>query len=308
MLTILTGGTGGAKLIEGFAAEIDPAELTIICNTGDDCVFHGLHVSPDLDTITYTLAGISDSAKGWGIKDESFTVLEQLQRLGEHTWFKLGDKDLATHIIRSRLFNEGFQLARVTCELCDRLGVSAKILPMSNERVETRVRTADGEISFQEYFVRERWSKQVTSIRFQGAEQSRPTPGVLEAIREAPAVVVCPSNPITSVGPILAVPGIRAALTETQATVVALSPIIGASAISGPAHKLMVAAGFEPSAFGVAQAYADFVDIFVIATEDERMKSRIESLGIATVLTDIVMSDRDGKSRVAREVLALLEK
>jgi LPPG:FO 2-phospho-L-lactate transferase len=179
---------------------------------------------------------------------------------------------------------------------------------MSNERVETRVRTADGEISFQEYFVRERWSKQVTSIRFQGAEQSRPTPGVLEAIREAPAVVVCPSNPITSVGPILAVPGIRAALTETQATVVALSPIIGASAISGPAHKLMVAAGFEPSAFGVAQAYADFVDIFVIATEDERMKSRIESLGIATVLTDIVMSDRDGKSRVAREVLALLEK
>lgn len=308
MLTILTGGTGGAKLIEGIAAEIDAAELTIICNTGDDCLFHGLHVSPDLDTITYTLAGISDSTKGWGIKDESFTVLGQLRWLGEPTWFKLGDKDLATHIMRSRLFNEGFQLARITGEICARLGITATILPMSDERVETRVRTPDGEISFQEYFVRERWSQQVTSIRFEGVERSRPAPGVLEAIRQASAVVVCPSNPVTSIGPILAVPGIRAALTDTKATVVGLSPIIGASAISGPAHKLMVAAEFEPSAFGVAQAYADFLDIFVIATEDERMKSRIESLGITTVLSDIVMSDLDGKRRVARELLALLEK
>jgi LPPG:FO 2-phospho-L-lactate transferase len=308
MLTILTGGTGGAKLIEGLAAEIDPAELTVICNTGDDCVFHGLYVSPDLDTITYTLAGINDSAKGWGIKDESFTVLEQLRRLGEPTWFKLGDKDLATHITRSRLFKEGFQLARITGEICARLGVSAKILPMSDERVETRVRTPEGEISFQEYFVRERWSKQVTSIRFEGVERSRPAPGVIEAIRQASAVVVCPSNPVTSIGPILAVPGIRSALVESQAIVVGISPIIGGSAISGPAHKLMAAAGLEPSAFGVAQAYADFMDIFSIATEDERMKSRIESLGVKTVSTEIVMSDLDDKRRVAREVLALLEK
>jgi LPPG:FO 2-phospho-L-lactate transferase len=308
MLTILTGGTGGAKLIEGFAAEIDPAELTIICNTGDDCVFHGLHVSPDLDTITYTLAGIGDRAKGWGIKDESFTVLEQLRRLGEPTWFKLGDKDFATHIMRSRLFNEGVQLARITGVICARLGITAKILPMSNERVETRVLTPDGEISFQEYFVKERWSKQVTAIRFEGVERSRPAPGVLEAIHQASAVVVCPSNPITSIGPILAVPGIRAALTETKAAVIGLSPIVGVSAISGPAHKLMVAAEFEPTVFGVAQAYADFLDIFVIATEDERMKSRIENLGITTVLTDIVMSDLDRKKRLAREVLALLGK
>jgi LPPG:FO 2-phospho-L-lactate transferase len=308
MLTILTGGSGGAKLIEGLAAEIDPAELTIVCNTADDCVFHGLHVSPDLDTITYTLAGISDSTKGWGIKDESFAVLEQLRRLGESTWFKLGDKDLATHIMRSRLLNEGFPLGRVTGELCNRFGVSAKILPMSDERVETRLCTPDGEISFQEYFVKERWSKPVNSVRFEGAERSRPAPGVLEAIRQAFAVVVCPSNPVTSIGPILAVPGIRAALTDTKATVVALSPIVGASAISGPAHKLMAAAGFEPSAFGVAQAYADFLDLFVIATADERMKSRIGSLGITTVLSDIVMSDRAGKRRLAREVLALLEK
>ncbi len=307
MLTILTGGTGGAKLIEGLAAEIDPAELTIICNTGDDCVFHGLHISPDLDTITYTVAGISDSAKGWGIKDETFTVLEQLRRLGEPTWFKLGDKDLATHIMRSRLLNEGFPLSRITRELCDRLRVAAKILPMSDERVETRLRTRDGDLSFQEYFVRERWSIPVTSIRFEGAEQSRPAPWVLEAIRQASAVVVCPSNPVTSIGPILAVPGVRAGLTETAATVIGLSPIVGASAISGPAHKLMVAAGFEPSALGVAQAYADFLDIFVIAAEDERVKSRLEALGVRTVLTDIVMSNLEDKKRLAREVLALLE-
>ena len=308
MLTILTGGTGGAKLVEGLAAEIDPAEMTIVCNTADDCVFHGLHVSPDVDTITYTLAGISDSAKGWGIKDETFAVLEQLRRLGEPTWFKLGDKDLATHMLRSRLMHEGFRLAHITGELCDRLGVSAKVLPMSDDRVETRVRTPEGDISFQEYFVKERWSKPVVSVRFEGAEQSRPAPGVLEAIRQASAIVVCPSNPVTSIGPILAVPGIRAALTEIQTRVVAVSPIVGDSAISGPAHKLMVAAGFEPSAFGIAQAYADFLDILVIANEDEPLKSRVEKLGVKTVLTDILMSDHASKRRLARAVVALLKK
>ncbi len=307
MLTILTGGTGGAKLIQGLAAKLDPRKLTILCNTADDGVFHGLYVAPDLDTITYTLAGISDGAKGWGIQEDTFTVLEQLRRLGEPAWFNLGDKDFATHILRSRLLNEGASLTRITGELCVRLGVSAKILPMSDERVETRIHTPDGEISFQEYFVRERWSKPVISVRFEGADRCRPAPGVLEAIREASAVVVCPSNPVTSIGPILAVPGIRAALSETTATVVAVSPMIGASAISGPAHKLMVTAGFEPSALGVAQAYADFLDIFVIAAEDEGVKSRIEALGIRAVLGDIVMSNLEGKKRLAREVLALLE-
>jgi LPPG:FO 2-phospho-L-lactate transferase len=308
MLTILTGGTGGAKLIEGLAAEIDPAELTIVCNTADDSIFHGLHVSPDLDTITYTLAGMADSAKGWGIKNESFTVLEQLAWLGEPTWFKLGDKDFATHILRSRLLKEGLQLGAVTRELCRRLGVAAKILPMSDDTVATRICTPDGEISFQEYFVRESWAKPVTSVRFEGAEQSRPAPGVLEAIRQASAVVVCPSNPITSIGPILAVPGVRLALSETKAPVIAVTPIIGAAAISGPAHKLMAAAGLEPSAFGVAKAYAGFLDTFVMATEDERLRSRIESLGVGTFATDILMSDLDGKRRVARAVVALLEK
>jgi LPPG:FO 2-phospho-L-lactate transferase len=179
---------------------------------------------------------------------------------------------------------------------------------MSDDPVETRVRTPDGEISFQEYFVKERWSKAVTSVRFEGAERSRPAPGVLEAIRQAAVVVVCPSNPVTSIGPILAVPGIRAALTETKAPVIAVSPIIGAVAISGPAHKLMAAAGLESSAFGVAQAYAGFLDTLIMATEDERIKGRIEGLGIETFLTDILMSDIDGRRRVARAVMALLEK
>ncbi len=308
MLTVLTGGTGGAKLIEGLAAEIGQAELTIICNTADDCIFHGLHVSPDLDTITYTLAGINDGAKGWGIKDESFTVLEQLGRLGEPTWFSLGDKDLATHILRSRLLGEGLQLSRVTSEVSHRFGVSAKILPMSDHRVETRVCTPEGEIGFQEYFVQQRWSKPVISVRFEGAERSRPAPGVLDAIRQTPAVVICPSNPVTSIGPILAVPGVRDALVESNATVLALSPIVGSSAISGPAHKLMMAAGFESSAFGVAQAYADFLDFILIAAEDRNIKSRIEGLGVATVLTDVVMSNFDGKRRLAREIMALLGK
>jgi LPPG:FO 2-phospho-L-lactate transferase len=308
MLTILTGGTGGAKLIEGLAAEIDFAALTIICNTADDCVFHGLHVSPDLDTITYTLAGIADSVKGWGIGDESFTVLEQLANLGESTWFKLGDKDFATHILRSRLLQEGFRLAHVTGEICRRLGVPAKILPMSDDRVATRVGTPDGEISFQEYFVRDGWSKPVTYIRLEGAEQSYPAPGVLEAILTASAVLVCPSNPVTSIGPILAVPGIRSALSETKARVIAVSPIIGDAAISGPAHKLMAAAGLEPSAFGVAKIYAEFLDTFIIAPEDERLISRIESLGVRTSVTDIMMPDLDGKKRLARAVVALLEK
>ncbi len=216
MLVVLTGGTGGAKLIEGLAAEIDPAELTIICNTGDDAVFHGLYVSPDIDTITYTLAGLSDNEKGWGIHGDTFTTLEQLRRFGNDAWFNLGDKDLATHITRTKLLNEGLKLCEVTERIRRQLGVQSRILPMSDERVETRVQTPQGEISFQEFFVKERWAREVNSVRFVGAEQAQPAPGVLDAIHRAQAIVVCPSNPITSIGPILAVPGIRSALKQVQ--------------------------------------------------------------------------------------------
>jgi LPPG:FO 2-phospho-L-lactate transferase len=308
MITFLTGGTGGAKLIEGFAAEVDPAELTIVCNTADDCVFHGLYVSPDLDTIIYTLAGLIDGAKGWGIKDETFTVLEQLERFGAETWFRLGDKDLATHILRSQLLREGFGLSHVTDLIRRRLGIGAMILPMSDDRIETRVLTPDGEISFQEYFVKERWATGVTALRFAGADQSHPAPGVLDALDKATAVIVCPSNPITSIGPILAVPGIRAALTRTKATVAAVSPLIGHAAISGPAHHLMVAAGFEPSSLGVAQAYGDFLDLFLFAAEDRSLQPEFDRMAINARATNITMRVRAEKQRLARELLALLQK
>ncbi|HYJ15783.1 MAG TPA: 2-phospho-L-lactate transferase [Candidatus Limnocylindria bacterium] len=308
MLVVLTGGTGGAKLIEGLAAETDPAELTIICNTGDDAVFHGLHVSPDIDTITYTLAGLSDSKKGWGIHGDTFATLEQLRRLGNDAWFNLGDKDLATHITRTQWLNEGLKLTEVTERIGRQLGVRSHLLPMTNERVETRVLTPQGELSFQEFFVKERWEREVTSVRFVGAEQAHPAPAVLDAIHAAQVIFVCPSNPITSIGPILAVPGIRAALKQTGAPVVGVSPIIGAAAISGPAHRLMVASGFPPSAAGVAGCYADFLDTLLIADEDRSSGPAITAFHITPVCTDIRMGDIAAKRRLARELLALVKK
>jgi LPPG:FO 2-phospho-L-lactate transferase len=308
MIVVLTGGTGGAKLIEGLAAEINPAELTIICNTGDDCVFHGLHISPDIDTITYTLAGLSDSEKGWGIKDDTFVALEQLRRLGNDAWFNLGDKDLATHITRTRLLHEGQTLSEVTDLLRRMLGVRSTILPISDQRIETYVMTPQGEISFQEFFVKERWARAVSAVRFSGAEDSQPAPGVIAAISHAEAIIVCPSNPITSIGPILAVPGIRAALIASSATVVGVSPMIGATAISGPAHKLMAASGWETSALGVARCYADFLDTLMIAHEDRSFMPAIEQLQIKAVTSDIRMPNLTAKRRLARELLALARK
>jgi len=308
MLVVITGGTGGAKLIEGLAAEMDPAQLTVICNTGDDSVFHGLYVAPDIDTITYTLAGLNDGEKGWGIQGDTFTVLEQLRRLGNDAWFNLGDKDFATHITRTRLMAEGLTLSQVTERIRAALGVKATILPMSNERVETRVVTPEGEISFQEFFVKERWSRAVKAVHFAGAERCEPAPGVLNAIRQSTAVVIAPSNPITSIGPILAVSDIRKALRYSVVTVVGVSPIIGGAAISGPAHKLMAAQGLEPTAFGVADGYRDLLNRFVIDSEDRGLRGRIESLGIRVVETSIRMTSLSDKRRLAREVLALIEK
>ena len=308
MIVVLTGGTGGAKLIEGLAAEIDPAELTIICNTGDDCVFHGLHISPDIDTVAYTLAGLIDHAKGWGIKDDTSTTLEQLGRLGADTWFRLGDKDFATHLMRTRLLSESLTLSQVTSHIRRTLGVKAALLPMSDERIETRLKTADEDFSFQEYFVKERWQPEVSKVFYAGVEKSKPAPGVLDAIGSASGIIICPSNPVTSIGPILAVPGIRDALKETSATVVGVSPIIGASAITGPAHKLMAAMGMGTSALGVARAYADFLDVFVVANEDKSLRAEIEELNVRAVTADIRMNSPADKKRLAREVLALVKK
>ena len=306
MLAVLTGGTGGAKLIQGLSLETDPAELVVVCNTGDDFVFHGLHISPDVDTISYTLAGVADTEKGWGIKGDTFAALEWIGKYGGETWFKLGDRDLATHITRTQMLKEGLTLTQATEKIRKALGVSSALLPMSNDKVETRIRTPKGEISFQEYFVRDRWSSEVSGVSYEGAEKSRPAPGVVEAIRKARAVIVCPSNPVTSIGPILAVPGIRAALKETRARVVGVSPIIQGAAVSGPADKLMAAMGMEASAFGVAQAYADFLDLFFYAPEDSDHADRIEALGIKNLVTIIRMDSLDDKKLLARKVLGFV--
>jgi len=306
MLVVLTGGTGGAKLIQGLGLESDPEELCIVCNTGDDFVLHGLNISPDLDTIAYTLAGVADTEKGWGIQGDTFAALEWLGKYGGESWFKLGDRDLATHIARSQLLREGLTLAQVTDRIAKSLGVKARLLPMSNDRVETRIQTPEGEISFQEYFVKRHWSVDVSGVAYAGAEASRPAPGVIEAIRDASGVIVCPSNPVTSIGPILAVPGIRAALEETRAPIMAVSPIIVGAPVSGPADKLMAAAGMDVSSFGVAKAYADFIDFFVLAPEDRDWRTRIEALGVKTVEKPIRMNTLDDKKNLARELLALL--
>ena len=308
MLVALTGGTGGAKLIEGLSHEVDSVELTIVCNTADDFVMHGLNISPDLDTIMYTLAGMSDSAKGWGIQDDTFRVLAQLEKLGAEAWFKLGDRDIATHILRTHLLRAGFKLSDVTERLRNNLGIKARILPMSNDEVETRIETLEGEISFQEYFVKQRWQPEVKRVFYAGVERSRSAPGVLEAIHDAAKIVICPSNPVTSIGPILAIPGVRDALRRATARVVGVSPMIGESAISGPAHKLMAAQGIDPSTLGTAKGYADFLDQLVIDREDEKLRGKIESLGIKVVATPVIMKSLDDKRRLAREVLALFDK
>jgi LPPG:FO 2-phospho-L-lactate transferase len=306
MIVALTGGTGGAKLIRGLAAEIDPADLTIICNTADDAIFHGLHVSPDIDTIVYTLAGLNDEQKGWGVAGESFVALEQLRRLGEEVWFKLGDKDLATHILRTDLLRQGLTLSEVTRRIRTALGVKSEILPMSDDRIETRIVTAGGEISFQEYFVRERWAPEVKQLFFAGIDRSKPSPHVLQAIGKAAGIVICPSNPVTSIGPILAVPGVRRALREARGKIVGVSPMIGRAAISGPAHALMRVNDLEPSVRGLAKGYADLLNALMVDPADQYLEEDIEKLGVKPVSANIRMNSLADKQQLARQVLALL--
>ena len=308
MILALTGGTGGAKLVQGLAAEIDPADLTIICNTADDATFHGLHVSPDIDTIVYTLAGLNDEEKGWGLAGESFVALEQLRRLGQEVWFKLGDKDLATHILRTHLLRQGLTLSEVTRRIRTALAVKSEILPMSDDRIETRIVTANGEMSFQEYFVRERWAPEVKRVFFAGIHQSKPAPHVLQVINNAAGIVICPSNPVTSIAPILALPGVRQALREARGKIVGVSPIIGQAAISGPAHTLMRVNDPEPSVNGVAKGYADLLDALMIDSEDQYFENDIEKLGVKSVSANIRMNSLADKQRLARQVLALFSK
>jgi LPPG:FO 2-phospho-L-lactate transferase len=299
----LAGGTGAAKFLRGLAQAMEPAAMTIVGNTGDDLEVWGLSISPDLDTVTYTLAGVVDEAKGWGVAGDTFHCRAAMAALGRETFFALGDKDLATHVRRTADLRAGRSLSEVTDELRVTLGVASRILPMSDDRVRTRVRTPGGWLDFQEFFVRDRCAPDVIDVAYEGADQARAAPGVIEALHDAELVVVCPSNPISSVGPILAVPGVRAALTETRARVVAVSPILGTLPVSGPAGKMMQAKGLVVSPLGVARAYEGWLDALVIGSQDAALAGPLGARGVTAVVTDILMSGADREVALARAVL-----
>ena len=284
---------------------VDPTRVTAVVNTGDDAVFHGLHVSPDLDTVTYTLAGLNDEERGWGLVDETWSVLEALDRLGGETWFRLGDRDLATHLYRTARLSEGATLSQVTGEIARSLGVTVRLVPMSDQRVATRLTLARGDdISFQEYFVLHRHSLPVASVRFDGAETARPASGVLDAIGDAEIVVVCPSNPVVSIGPMLAVPGIADALARRRSDVVAVSPIVAGAAIKGPADRLLSELGHESSVVGVARYYADVVGTLVVDVADASLARAVESTGVRCVVAPTVMHTPEHAAELAASIVA----
>jgi LPPG:FO 2-phospho-L-lactate transferase len=305
-LVALAGGTGAAKFLRGLARLAEPGDLTIIVNTGDDAEIWGLHVSPDLDTVCYTLAGLIDEAKGWGLREESFHALDQMARFGEPTWFNLGDRDLATHLHRTRLLREGRALSEATRSIAASFGVPATVLPMSDDPVRTRLLGPEGWLDFQEYFVRQKAQVDVRDVMYSGAGAAVPAPGVVEALRAAHAVIVCPSNPITSIGPILAVPGVTDALTETTATTVAISPIVGSDAVSGPAGRLMAASGLAVSAVGIARAYARWLDVLVFDEQDRRQAADIRALDVSPVTAHTVMASHEDEVTLARRTLDAL--
>jgi LPPG:FO 2-phospho-L-lactate transferase len=305
MIVVLTGGTGGAKFVDGVRRLLPAEELTIVVNTGDDHVWWGLYVSPDIDSIVYVLADILSSERGWGVRGDTFHCLQAMRELGEEAWFSVGDRDLATHLLRTQLLSKGQTLSEATFHISKKMGVHSRILPMSDMRVETRIDTPAGDLSFEEYFVKRWFQDPVNAVRFAGASEAEPAPGVLEAITSAQAVLIAPSNPVTSIGPILAVPGIREALRTTQANVVAVSPIIGEAAVSGPAANLMAAQGLPVSIAGIAEAYGDFLDILIADVSDSGAAQQLSTDRLQIHCMDILMRIAEDRTRIARTALDL---
>jgi LPPG:FO 2-phospho-L-lactate transferase len=304
VLTVLCGGVGAARLLTGLVQVVDPATITAVVNVGDDVVLHGLHVSPDLDTITYTLAGLHNDATGWGVADESWRVLDELAVLGAPTWFRLGDRDLATHLFRTGRLAAGATLSQVTEELTAARGVRVRLVPATDDLVATVVTARDGErLGFQEYFVARRADVDVAAIEFTGVERAAPAPGVLPALAAATRVVLAPSNPVVSIDPVLAIPGVRDAVCARRDDVVAVSPIVAGAAIKGPADRLLADLGHEVSALGIARYYRDLVGTLVIDERDAGLRDDVEALGIRCVVTDTVMSDATRSAALAKVVL-----
>jgi LPPG:FO 2-phospho-L-lactate transferase len=308
MLAALAGGVGAARFLRGLVRVVPPEEVVAIVNTADDDVFHGLYVSPDLDSVTYTLAGAEHPEQGWGLAGETFVAIDAMERYGVPTWFRLGDRDLATHLYRTELLRSGATLSEATERITRSWGLGSRLLPMSDDPVSTRitVRSAEGatiELRMQEWFVRDRTVPPVVSVRFEGAEDAEPAPGVLDTLEHADTVLICPSNPVISIGPILAVPGVREILRRRRARVVAVSPIIAGAPVKGPADRLMQPLGIEVSCVGVARTYADICATLVIDAGDAARAAEVDALGVRAVVAETLMTDARVAAALARHTL-----
>jgi len=311
VLVALCGGVGAARMLSGLVRAVPPDRITAIVNVGDDMVLHGLHISPDLDTVAYTLAGMDNRETGWGVAGESWAVMDELGRLGGEDWFRLGDRDLATHLFRTGRLRGGERLSSVTAELGRRRGIAVRLLPVTDDPLRTRVTLAEAsalgpagtEVGFQDYFVRLHHDVPVSGVRFEGAAAARPSPGVMESLAQADTIVVCPSNPVVSIGPVLAVPGVREALTARRERVVAVSPIIAGAALKGPADRLMAELGTESSVVGVARLYAPWAGTLVVDTQDADRSPDVEAEGVRCIVTPTVMSSPERAADLARVVV-----
>lgn len=304
-VTALAGGVGASKLVLGLSEAMDPRELTVIVNTGDDIILHGLRISPDLDIVTYTLAGMVDPTKGWGFRGDTFNFLKRFAVYGHETWFNLGDRDLATHIHRTNMLAHGRTLTQAADSIRHALGVKSRILPMSDQPVPTIIETREGRMHFQEYLIKHHTVPGVRGIHFEGAKNAHAAPGVLEAICDAGRVIICPSNPLISIGPIVAVPRVREQLRARKESVIAVSPIVGGKSLKGPSDKMLTQLGCGSSATAVAKLYADFVGTFVIDRRDAKQADAIRALGMKVAVMPTVMRTRADKRKLARSLLAL---
>ncbi len=301
MITILAGGTGSVKLVRGFVSQVD--KVNVISNVGDNYWLYGMYVCPDIDTIIYGLADLLDYEKGWGIKKDTFGFLRQMEILGEDTWFRIGDRDTAVHLTRTNMLKNGQNLSSITKWLCEKFAVNTKIIPVTDNTIETRVTSNNEELHLQEYWVKHRGTGDVEGIQYIGADKARPNPDAISAIQDSSIVVIAPGNPLTSIGPMLQIKGLRKELHKNKRKVVAVSPFVGSKAFSGPAVKYMQAAGIETSAYGIAQMYADVISKIVIDTKDSKLKSKIESLDIKTYDTSITMKNKQSEDALASFIL-----
>jgi len=307
-VTCLAGGVGAARFLQGLLKIIPQENVTAIVNTGDDIELYGLHISPDPDIVIYTIAGIVDEEKGWGIRGDTFNCLNSLKKYGVETWFNLGDKDLATHIYRTKLLKNGTTLDKVIQKLSKAFDIKMKILPMTNCKVIPQIITETGKMHFEEYLVKRKARDKVLNVVLEGVEAATPAPGVLQSIKTTEGIIVCPSNPIVSIGPILAVKKVREALKKTRARIAAISPIVRGATLKGPADKLMRGLGYEVSAYSVAYLYRDFIDVFIMDQVDEAEKERVEKLGVEVITTNTIMKTMRDKVKLAKLVLTSLEK